>query len=51
MLSEWFRKASQLTATSFSALRETFGSADYVDGLRYSTWVETDTVSRQLFRW
>ncbi|CAG1021518.1 partial mRNA interferase HigB, partial [Methylococcales bacterium] len=29
---EWFRKASQLTALSFSDLRRTFGSADYVDG-------------------
>ena len=32
MLNEWFRKASQVTAISFPALRETFGSADYVDG-------------------
>ncbi len=32
ILSEWFRKASQITARSFTALRETFGSADYVDG-------------------
>lgn len=32
MLNEWFRKASQLTTASFPALRETFGSADYVDG-------------------
>ncbi len=32
MLNEWFRKASQLTASSFPALRGTFGSADYVDG-------------------
>ncbi|MCR4305167.1 MAG: type II toxin-antitoxin system HigB family toxin [Gallionella sp.] len=32
MLNEWFRKASQVTAVSFPALRESFGSADYVDG-------------------
>lgn len=32
MLNEWFRKASKLTAASFPVLRETFGSADYVDG-------------------
>jgi mRNA interferase HigB len=32
MLSEWFRKASQLTVASFPVLRETFGSADSVDG-------------------
>ena len=31
-LEEWFRKVSQLTAASFSDLRKTFGSADYVDG-------------------
>lgn len=32
ILEEWFRKASELAASSFPALRETFGSADYVDG-------------------
>jgi mRNA interferase HigB len=32
ILNEWFQKASQLTANSFPALRQTFGSADYVDG-------------------
>jgi mRNA interferase HigB len=32
MLEEWFRKMSALTAHSFPALRQTFGSADYVDG-------------------
>ncbi len=32
MLEEWFKKASHCPATSFSALRQTFGSADYVDG-------------------
>ena len=32
MLNEWFRKASHTIASSFPALRETFGSADYVDG-------------------
>ena len=31
-LEEWFRKVSQLAATSFSELRRTFSSADYVDG-------------------
>ena len=31
-LEEWFRKVSQLAAASFSELRRTFGSADYVDG-------------------
>ncbi len=31
-LEEWFHKVSRLTATSFSELRKTFGSADYVDG-------------------
>lgn len=33
MLEEWFKKASHCPATSFSALRQTFGSADYVDGV------------------
>jgi mRNA interferase HigB len=32
VINEWFRKASQTTAISFPSLRETFGSADYVDG-------------------
>ena len=31
-LEEWFRKVSQLSACSFTELRKTFGSADYVDG-------------------
>ena len=49
MLNEWFRKASQVTAISFPALRETFGSADYVDGLHYSMWVGTGIVLQQSF--
>ena len=32
MLEEWFKKASHAVAISFPALRQTFGSADYVDG-------------------
>ncbi len=32
MLLEWFRKASAMEATSFAALRQTIGSADYVGG-------------------
>jgi mRNA interferase HigB len=32
MLEEWFRKASELSVSSFPSLRQTFGSADYVDG-------------------
>lgn len=32
LLEEWFRKASEFTAATFPAVRETFGSADYVDG-------------------
>lgn len=31
-LEDWFRKASHTEAATFSALRETFGAADYVDG-------------------
>ncbi len=31
-LEEWFRKASAMQADSFAQLRETFASADYVDG-------------------
>lgn len=31
-LSGWYKKASRITATSFPALRQTFASADYVDG-------------------
>ena len=31
-LEDWYRKASVLQATSFAQLRETFASADYVDG-------------------
>ncbi|MBK5967474.1 mRNA interferase HigB [Thiorhodovibrio litoralis] len=31
-LEDWFRKASAVQAHSFAQLRETFGSADYVDG-------------------
>jgi len=32
MLEDWFRKVSQTKASSFPTLRQTFGSADYVDG-------------------
>lgn len=32
MLEEWFRKATQCQAISFPSLRQTFGTADYVDG-------------------
>ena len=32
MLEDWVRKASRLEAATFAALRQTFGSADYVDG-------------------
>lgn len=32
MLEDWFRKASKVQASSFGALRQTFGSTDYVDG-------------------
>ena len=32
MLEEWFRKASRTAAPSFPVLRQTFGSADDVDG-------------------
>nr|VFK43384.1 MAG: mRNA interferase HigB [Candidatus Kentron sp. TC] len=32
VLEEWLRKVSRLTATSFPVLRQTFNSADYVDG-------------------
>ena len=31
-MEEWFRKATGLAATTFPAVRKTFGSADYVDG-------------------
>jgi mRNA interferase HigB len=31
-LEDWFRKVSQLAATSFPVLRQAFRSADYVDG-------------------
>lgn len=31
-LEEWFRKAMRVEAASVPALRDTFGSADYVDG-------------------
>jgi mRNA interferase HigB len=31
-LEDWFRKASAAEAQSFPQLRQTFGSADYVDG-------------------
>jgi mRNA interferase HigB len=31
-LEEWFHKVSQLSAKSFVELRNTFNSADYVDG-------------------
>jgi len=32
MLEDWFRKASHTEAATFHVLRETFGTADYVDG-------------------
>jgi mRNA interferase HigB len=32
MLEDWFRRATHCQATSFSVLRQTFGTADYVDG-------------------
>ena len=32
ILHEWFRKASKFTASSFPELRQTFSSADYVEG-------------------
>ena len=32
VLENWFHKASQAGALSFADLRQTFGSADYVDG-------------------
>ncbi len=32
MLEDWFRKAGQCDAATFSDLRNTFNSADYVDG-------------------
>jgi mRNA interferase HigB len=32
MLEDWFHKASRTEASSFPMLRQTFGSADYVDG-------------------
>lgn len=31
-LQEWFRRLSNCSAASFPELRQTFGSADYVDG-------------------
>lgn len=32
-MEDWFRKARQLKAPSFPVLCQTFGSADYVDGI------------------
>ena len=32
MMDDWFKKASQCQAYSFPALRQTFNTADYVDG-------------------
>jgi mRNA interferase HigB len=32
VLADWYKKAHQLTATSFPALQQTFATADYVDG-------------------
>jgi len=32
ILEEWFRKASRCQASSFSAIGQTFNTADYVDG-------------------
>jgi hypothetical protein len=40
---------SQVTETSFSASRETLGSADYVTGLHYYMWVPTGIVLQQSF--
>lgn len=31
-MDDWFKKASQCQADSFPALRQTFNTADYVDG-------------------
>lgn len=33
VLEEWFKKASKCTAHSFPQLRQTFQTADYVDGM------------------
>ena len=33
VLEEWFKNASHTAATIFPGLRQTFGSADYVDGI------------------
>ena len=33
MLEDWYRKARQVSAASFTELKQTFGSADYVDGV------------------
>ncbi|WP_328984793.1 type II toxin-antitoxin system HigB family toxin [Thiorhodovibrio winogradskyi] len=33
LLEAWFKKASNCTAVSFPQLRQTFASADYVDGM------------------
>ena len=33
MLEDWYRKARRLSAANFAELRQTFGSADYVDGV------------------
>jgi hypothetical protein len=49
MLEEWLRKASEFTATTFPALRQTFGSADYVDGFTISMLAATVIVSLPLF--
>ena len=32
MIEDWFRKVSQAEVSSFPALRQAFGSADYGDG-------------------
>jgi mRNA interferase HigB len=32
VLEEWLKRANRVMATSFPELRQTFGSADYVDG-------------------
>ena len=32
MLEDWFYKVSQANVSTFPALRQLFGSADYVDG-------------------
>lgn len=33
ILEEWFKRASKFEAMSFSELKQTFGSADYIEGI------------------